>query len=213
MAPPGGLVWTSRFFVRHSSEYTNKLVHTQRTSVDDIWCWFWKRVVLLHCIKTTSNGTEGQSRCHEVDYFTFSLFNSVLSFILPSCIRYMKIWHWIRIFSLKPMHTHLIRIISCKLHFFISSQFLTYIFSLFQFSLLLLQRARPKPHFSQASFLAFVKSREARGLGDSSCQRRVLARSPTVRGRGDWVEMSLSLGAAGLTQPYNKSKNIFFLVK
>ena len=106
MAPPGGLVWTSRFvFATLPSEYTNKLVHTQRTSVDDIWCWFWKRRVLLHCIKTTLNGTEGQSRSHEVDYFTFSLFNSVLSFILPSCIRYMKIWHWIRILTQTHAHT------------------------------------------------------------------------------------------------------------
>ena len=150
MAPPGGLVWTSRFFVRHSSEYTNKLVHTQRTSVDDIWCWFWKRLLLLHCIKTTLNGTEGQSRCHEVDYFTFSLFNSsiLLSFILPSCIRYMKIWHWIRIFSLKPMHTHLIRIISCKLHFFISSQFLTFIFFIPVFTSSFAEGSAKAPFFS-----------------------------------------------------------------
>ena len=39
-------------------------------------------------------------------------------------------------------------------------------------------------------------------------QRRVLARSPTVRGGGDRVEMPLSLGAAGLTQPYNKSQKM-----
>ena len=101
MALPGGFSLNFQIFVRQS-EYTNKLVHTQRTSLDDIWCWFWKessRPFALdknnfkRCIRTTIS-----MRCW---LFQYSLFNLLL--FQPPSIRYMKIWHWIRISFERPL--------------------------------------------------------------------------------------------------------------
>ena len=170
MALPGALVWTSRFlFATLRSIQINLYIRTQRTSLDDIWCWFWKRLVLLHCIKTALNSAEVHSQRHEGGLFQLSLFRHFLSFILPKYqIRYENMT-LNRSGSLKPTHTLFSLHVNCG---FFSAAWQ----SLFQYSLFCRAASQTavtaSQNFSQASFLAFVKRREASGLGDSSCWKK-----------------------------------------
>ena len=173
MALPGALVWTSRFlFATLRSIQINLYIRTQRTSLDDIWCWFWKRLVLLHCIKTALNSAEVHSQRHEGGLFQLSLFRHFLSFILPKYqIRYENMT-LNRSGSFKPTHTLFSLHVNCG---FFSAAWQ----SLFQYSLFCRAASQTavtavtaSQNFSQASFLAFVKRREASGLGDSSCWKK-----------------------------------------
>ena len=104
------------------------------------------------------------SRSHEVDYFNFHFSTAFFLSFCPS-IRFMKIWQcWIRICIQTSTHTHLL--VNCTFSYSPDSDLFYSSFHFFFF------RARPKPHLFQASFLAFVKRREARGLGDSSCWKK-----------------------------------------
>ena len=116
MALPGALVWTSRFlFATLRSIQINLYIRTQRTSLDDIWCWFWKRLVLLHCIKTALNSAEVHSQRHEGgDYFNFPCSDAFFLSFCPSIRSDMKIWHWIRIIIQTNTYTFLT---PCKLRF------------------------------------------------------------------------------------------------
>ena len=177
MALPGALVWTSRFlFATLRSIQINLYIRTQRTSLDDIWCWFWKRLVLLHCIKTALNSAEVHSQRHEGGIISTFLVQTLSFFHFAQVSD--QIWKYDieSGSSFKPTHTLFSLHVNCG---FFSAAWQ----SLFQYSLFCRAASQTavtavtaSQNFSQASFLAFVKRREASGLGDSSCWKRATIR-------------------------------------
>ena len=170
MALPGALVWTSRFlFATLRSIQINLYIRTQRTSLDDIWCWFWKRLVLLHCIKTALNSAEVHSQRHEGGIISTFLVQTLSFFHFAQVSD--QIWKYDieSGSSFKPTHTLFSLHVNCG---FFSAAWQ----SLFQYSLFCRADSQTavtaSQNFSQASFLAFVKRREASGLGDSSCWKK-----------------------------------------
>ena len=116
MALPGALVWTSRFlFATLRSIQINLYIRTQRTSLDDIWCWFWKRLVLLHCIKTALNSAEVHSQRHEGGIISTFLVQTLSFFHFAQVSD--QIWKY-DIESIRIIQTHTYTFLTpCKLRF------------------------------------------------------------------------------------------------
>ena len=151
MALPGALVWTSRFlFATLRSIQINLYIRTQRTSLDDIWCWFWKRLVLLHCIKTALNSAEVHSQRHEGGIISTFLVQTLSFFHFAQVSD--QIWKY-DIESIRIIQTHTYTFLTpCKLRFLLGG--LTIFIPVFTF----LQGSFPNSCHSCHSFPKFFSS-------------------------------------------------------